>query len=1310
MKKNRFGLVCILSVASVLAMSLTYLSLTARAEGAVNVNLIKQNVFYKAVYANLEKCYSNMKPTMEETEENVQSDYNSEAYFEKSALNDDFLKFPFNPNGGKEKSSCPGMIIGWHDSWLKNLFTGAGSFDGLLWINEDAKVPETDFRATESVDKMGEFLTNIGYEKTYSSSSVGDRKCFYLKGTVSDNAIGHYMSYLEPVKGWTMESPDYCVQLGGNDMLDPGEDILVLHGRNSYMSYDYDDGHLTDESNLMWPMIYTSSYGPEWVMTAYDSSESDSNGYVLTAPLHEVKFLYIYDRGELGQDTFATEVGVWHPDEDDISGNAQENCFAHGYVYCGWHDAFGWNNPIYLGLTGKNDSISYETLKSRMVNLLNSARIKDYKTEYVFSSVSAVDYQPQKITYKKGSSNAKYLNYFLNNVDKFNYGSFDNKEKYILYWTYLKEHYNVSTYDSQKPNSILVSWLKDDGTFAKKYIIDPDENLQDKRYVLFNTKWDGVSSQDWKWIANELAAIDVEAAFSTDVDPILTPDPPEDPEDPGTPTETKPNCYSNSGALGWILCPIIEQGADFVEDIYEGFIEPFLVLDSGLFDTGKSGGRETYKAWTQFQTYANILFVAGFLFVIFSQLTGIGIDNYGIKKILPKLVVGAILINLSYLICQLAIDVANIIGYGLKSIFDGIGYVELDKVALAEAPSNTIHTLKAVGTTSILVVLVALLAAPAVLAEGAGLLVPIFLAIIGIVIALFALFCILSLRKALAVVLVVISPLAFVCYMLPNTKKLFDKWLGFFKGILLSFPICSAMVYGGHAASRIIVAASDSAKMPSLLALSAAIMAVAPIFLIPGVIKKAMGSISSMVTSLSNKLSTGAKGRAMKYSRGLNYLKQRGNQNMQARQNEFNSKQAAKTLYGGRFSKGKGGLANTATKRNLRAGERKRYNAALGMVAAEDQSQVSAQTSMFKSLGSDDKIKEMVAQAADKGTLDGNMLSAAISAVHDENKIADIMQAAETKGAIQKIIGGNDPKSIAERQKIGNALTGRNGNVVAQSMGKIVAKDGMSYSEMLEPQKDKDGKPTLSKLAAKVQGAGTSVMAGQNKDVFEGGYAEGLFSTEQLAAGVGAGYSGDTADNFNRFLSQLGDGQKAAVLGSMTKGEQWANSSVESLNALGLKSGDDVDAFRANASDAVKQAISNFANSPDLHANADAGVMSMLGIDPTQTREQAQQAQNQALADAVSSAVSQIQIQHNDNTQAMADAVAGAVSSAMKEAQTEHDLDSHWASLSNEDKSKIFYNNPQKAGEDNKDYMNRVISEYKEQQAKKMRQDGGHFD
>ncbi len=306
------------------------------------------------------------------------------------------------------------------------------------------------------------------------------------------------------------------------------------------------------------------------------------------------------------------------------------------------------------------------------------------------------------------------------------------------------------------------------------------------------------------------------------------------------------DCYSRAESLGWVLCPIIDNLGDYVQNTYEQHITNFLVLDAGLF---KEEG--TVIAWRNFQNIANVIFVIIFLFVILSQLTGFGIDNYGIKKILPKLIIGAILINLSYIICQLAIDVANIVGYGIGWIFEHVG-TQVSELSISEAPSS--HS--TAGATVLIVIIVSVLVAGAVLAIGPAVLVPVFLGLIAIAIAILSCFVILAVRKALAVVLVVISPVAFVCYMLPNTRSMFNRWFKAFQGVIIAFPVCSAMIYGGQAVARLIINASGGTTVPFMLALSAAVVSVIPMYFIPKVVSKSMGAISAGINGVANRART----------------------------------------------------------------------------------------------------------------------------------------------------------------------------------------------------------------------------------------------------------------------------------------------------------------------------------------------------------------------------------------------------------------------------------------------------------------------
>ena len=322
-------------------------------------------------------------------------------------------------------------------------------------------------------------------------------------------------------------------------------------------------------------------------------------------------------------------------------------------------------------------------------------------------------------------------------------------------------------------------------------------------------------------------------------------------------TSDKSKCLSGGGAraLGWIICPVLEWIGKASNQIYNDLIVDALKVDAKLFtDEGREEleNSGTRIAWETFRNVANTGFVLMLLVVIFSQLTGVGINNYGIKKILPKLIIAAILVNLSYLICLIAMDLSNILGGGFQAVFDSLGNkLEVANVKIGDEELNTAAA-TATGLTGV-GVLIALIAGGAAVYANPAILLTLFVSAIGLIIAIFFLFMLLAVREAAIVVLVVVSPIVIVLYSLPNTKKIFDRWLRFFGGLLLVFPICSLLVGAGNYVSKLLMTEGMMGKGGFFSAFTAMIVSIVPIFLIPTVLKgsfSAMGKIGARLTEL----------------------------------------------------------------------------------------------------------------------------------------------------------------------------------------------------------------------------------------------------------------------------------------------------------------------------------------------------------------------------------------------------------------------------------------------------------------------------
>lgn len=294
----------------------------------------------------------------------------------------------------------------------------------------------------------------------------------------------------------------------------------------------------------------------------------------------------------------------------------------------------------------------------------------------------------------------------------------------------------------------------------------------------------------------------------------------------------RPDCAVKE--LGWLVCPVINFMARIADAAFAMIADNFLKIEPGL-----ASGGEVQAAWGIMRNIANGAFIIMFLAIIISQLTGFGISNYGIKKMLPRLIVAAILVNLSIYICQIAVDLSNILGYGLRAGLGGIG----DGISAANSVLKSGQGGETWGGIA-LTVLAGATAAVLALAVLIGALVSGLVVMVTIAALLIA-------RKALIVILIVISPLAFVAFLLPNTEKFFSKWRSTFVGLLMVFPIVGLLFGGGILAGSIVKAgATDADNM--VMQIVGELIKVLPLIAVWSVLKKAIDVAGSIGQHINN--------------------------------------------------------------------------------------------------------------------------------------------------------------------------------------------------------------------------------------------------------------------------------------------------------------------------------------------------------------------------------------------------------------------------------------------------------------------------
>lgn len=340
--------------------------------------------------------------------------------------------------------------------------------------------------------------------------------------------------------------------------------------------------------------------------------------------------------------------------------------------------------------------------------------------------------------------------------------------------------------------------------------------------------------------------------------------------------------------IGWFVCPVVTFLTGIADLMYKFISKQFLEISPEMISDKSLG-----TAWGSFRDIANVTFVIAFLAIVYSQITQTGINNYGIKRLLPRLFIAAVLVNSSLLICQICVDLSNMIGYSVVGLFENISIGDAESTSTPEWIGEGI-TFGAVGVTAL----------------GAGIVLALaFLGpvLLASILALLATVLMLVARKAIVVILIVIAPLAFVAYLLPNTESLYKKWQKMFIAMLILFPTIGVVFGGSSLAAKVLVLAGGNGEGSTLLQITALGISAVPLFVVPSLARQTMqatGSIGGKLAGLSAAANKNALKKANKESAFARYR--------DARKRDKAAKRAA--IFSGQYKKKGHLLANAASK------------------------------------------------------------------------------------------------------------------------------------------------------------------------------------------------------------------------------------------------------------------------------------------------------------------------------------------------------------------------------------------------------------
>lgn len=297
-------------------------------------------------------------------------------------------------------------------------------------------------------------------------------------------------------------------------------------------------------------------------------------------------------------------------------------------------------------------------------------------------------------------------------------------------------------------------------------------------------------------------------------------------DDPMLPKQ-KADTTCSLGKMGWILCPTLSFLASVTDRLFV-LLRQWLIVPPLLSGDHMAG----FVAWKFMRDAANILFVIFLLIVIAAQVSGGALSAYALRTMLPRMIVVALLINVSFYICSFALDMSNVIGSSLYDVIRDLSppSSNVDEFGTWEAISGS---LVLAGGGGIAVVAGTL----AGLAAFVPLLITTFISMVIVLLTLL-------LRQSLIIVLVILSPVAIALKLLPGTDKWYEKWKAMFMQMLFLYPTIAIVFAGAYFASNII-ANQATAQGNLLLAIFSLSIQVIPLFITPILMKLGGGAINT---------------------------------------------------------------------------------------------------------------------------------------------------------------------------------------------------------------------------------------------------------------------------------------------------------------------------------------------------------------------------------------------------------------------------------------------------------------------------------
>jgi hypothetical protein len=238
----------------------------------------------------------------------------------------------------------------------------------------------------------------------------------------------------------------------------------------------------------------------------------------------------------------------------------------------------------------------------------------------------------------------------------------------------------------------------------------------------------------------------------------------------GSAADITPTCESAGFSLNWILCPIFNATAGFVEWLLVNVIQPLLRTDDFLDTNGP-----VFQIWSQFRIYANIFLIIAVIIVVFGQTIGTStFEAYTVRTFLSRLLFCIILVNLSIYIMAGFLDIINVVGAGIGAAMTaplhGAGLFKFTPTTTQQGGVALAVGSIGLGAAASGVIFGGLIGPEAGIFLLLFVLLPAIFGVIAMIVTIVA-------RRAILVALAIASPVPAALKALPNTEKYSNKFV-----------------------------------------------------------------------------------------------------------------------------------------------------------------------------------------------------------------------------------------------------------------------------------------------------------------------------------------------------------------------------------------------------------------------------------------------------------------------------------------------------------------------------------------------------